>query len=362
MAAPPGGPEDKLAPVIAVTTPAQDATNVSRDTDVVLEFSEPVNRPGVEASLYLSPEPGRRLRYRWSGRRLTLDYLDPLPENRTIVVTVGAQAKDLQGNLLESSFTLAFSTGDSIDRGEVSGLVAMPEGSKSFGVVAYILGDTMPDPMVDAPDYRIQTTAEGKFSLSYLAKGRYRLFALDDRNFDGLWSPAVEQIGTASKDVDVREGLKPYVTFSPSLQDTTPFAILRVRQIDEHQIDLRVNHSGQPIVEISDGASTQFAEHFREDTSASGSWHIYFPDTVSGDSATLSVRVSNPHIPDSSLTARYAVNNRPDTTAPEMIDSWPTDHLQTQFVPDEILAIFSEPIVFTEHSDSLSSISACRHI
>ncbi|MBK6766212.1 MAG: Ig-like domain-containing protein [bacterium] len=349
MATPPGGPEDKTAPTVVKTSPTQDETEIAWDRDVMLEFSEPVNRSGVEAALYLSPEPGQRLRYRWSGRRLVLDYLDPLPDNRTIVVTVGAQAKDLQGNGLESSFTLAFSTGDSIDRGLIRGMVALPEKSKSFGVVAYLLSDTLPDPLRDSPDYRMQTDADGSFELTYLAQGRYRLFALDDRNFDGLWSPASELIGPASMDVDVREGLTPFVTFVPMLHDTSPPAILRARQFDQHRLDLRLNKDMQPTVLIRDGAAEIFAEHIGVDSSASGSWFVYFGDTLTSDSALVTVGVA-----DDTLAAKFAVNSRADTTAPSLVTSWPANRSVNRELPEQIIAVFSEPILFDEPRDSLT--------
>lgn len=347
MAVPPGGPEDKIAPEIVSTIPEQNSVMVPLDADVTLEFSEPVNRAAVEASLYLSPEPGRRLRYRWSGRRLTLDYLDPLPENRTIVVTVGATAKDLQNNPFENSYTLAFSTGDHIDKGEIAGAVALPPGVRSMAVTAYQVKDSLPDPMTDAPDYRMQTAPDGTFELGYLAPGTYRLFALDDKNFDGMWQPASEWIGTATNDVKVEEGTKPRITFAPSLQDTTPPAILRVRQMDMHRIDLRVNIDGQPRVNISDGSRNVPAEHFREDSTASHAWHIYFADTVGGDSALLRVSIG-----DVELSSQYAVKNRPDTTAPAFFESSPFNREMTRGIPREAIVIFSEPVVYSPDSDT----------
>ncbi len=349
MAAPPGGPEDKTAPEIVLSSPAQGSVFVPLDSDVTLEFSEPVNRPTVEAALYLSPEPGRRLRYRWSGRRLTLDYLDPLPENRTIVVTVGAQAKDMLSNTLENSYTLAFSTGDHIDKGEIFGVVALPDGAHSISVVAYLLGDTMPDPMRVTPDYRMQTAEDGTFDLGYLATGNYRLLALDDKNFDGLWLPASEWIGTSTGDVSVEEGTKPFVSFVPTLQDTTQLSIIRARQIDNYTVNVRFNRDVQPDrLDVVSDSSEQTALYHRADTSSTASWFIYLDDTLSSDSADVRAMFQ-----DIELSARFAVHARPDTTPPTMSSSWPVNRSATTEVPREIIAIFGEPIVFGEQTDSL---------
>lgn len=346
---PPGGPEDKVQPEVLSSSPEQGSINVPLETDVTIEFSEFVNCPSVEASLYLSPEPGRRLRYRWSGRKLTLDYLDPLPEQRTIVVTVGALAKDLQGNTLENSFTIAFSTGDHIDRGEISGIAALPEGVRSLTITAYIVTDSIPNPMTDAPDYRMQTKADGSFQLSYLSPGKYRLFALDDRNLDGLWSPAAEWIGTASQDVRVDEGLKPYLTFSPTLQDTTPFSILRARQLDKKTISTRFSRDAFPDqLSIADQSGGQVIIHSAADTTASASWLLFIEKQLSGDSAELVIELG-----DSSFATKFAVQSRPDTAHPAIARTIPQNRSRSRFPQDSMSVVFSEPITYKPNSDTL---------
>lgn len=352
MGVPPGGPEDDVAPTVVSTTPNGNEVNVARDAYVILEFSEPVNRASVESSLYLSPEPGRRLRYRWSGRTLTLDYLDPLPENRTIVVTVGAQAKDLRGIPADSSFTLAFSTSDKIDRGVVRGRVAVPADVRTMTVTAYLLRDSLPDPMRDAPDYRIQTTSQGEFELGYLAEGRYRLFALDDRNMDGLWSPASEWIGTANADVNVLEGERPYVTFLPSWQDTTSLALLRVRHADSLSLDIRVNRpdvlSG---LRVSDAAGELELSDWIVDSSASGSWKAFLTRGLQGDSATCVVQCVS-----ESAIGRFAVVQRADTTRPALLASSPANRSNNRAPFQSIQLEFSEPVTLREQTDSVSVV------
>lgn len=349
MGVPPGGPEDKTPPEISIAFPEAGSVNVPLNSDVSLEFSEPVNRPAVESSLYLSPEPGKRLRYRWSGRRLLLDYLDPLPESRTIVVTVGAQAKDMQGNPLANSYTLAFSTGDHIDRGEIKGVSLMPEGAKSMTITAYLLGDTLPDPMVDAPDYRMQTDEFGEFDLNYLAPGTYRLFALEDKNFDGLWMPASEKIGTATQDVEALEGSVPTVTFSPSLQDTTPLAILRAKQIELRTINLRFNRDTLPDrIDIVDRTAFQMSAMFTRDTSSTASWFVFLDDTLTMDSATARI-----HFGDSTMSADFPVNAKPDTTHPKIDITYPDDRSANRVIDPDVIVVFNEPIMFDATSDSV---------
>ena len=63
-----------------------------------------MNREQTEAALFTSP--AGPLQLSWHGPRLRIAM--PLAEERTYVLTVGTGARDLRGNALTKSFTLAF--------------------------------------------------------------------------------------------------------------------------------------------------------------------------------------------------------------------------------------------------------------
>ena len=119
---PPGGPPDTVPPRIIRTLPDSNAVRVQTGS-VELEFSEYVDRRSVEESIFISPYVGE-LQFDWSGTQVTFTFPQSLRRNTTYVVNVGTDVADLRAqNRMSSGFTLAFSTGDSIDQGYISGRV-----------------------------------------------------------------------------------------------------------------------------------------------------------------------------------------------------------------------------------------------
>ena len=104
---PSGGPVDKEAPRILSHYPAADALVVARDEVVEIAFSEAMDRERTEEALFVSPAGPLQLKWRGTTR---LQVAMPLAEERTYVLTVGTGARDVRGNSLAQSFTLAFAT------------------------------------------------------------------------------------------------------------------------------------------------------------------------------------------------------------------------------------------------------------
>ena len=180
---PTGGPEDKEPPRILSHHPESDALAVTRDTEVEIVFSEPMNREQTEAALFTSP--AGPLQLSWRGPRLRIAM--PLAEERTYVLTVGTGARDLRGNALTESFTLAFATGSQLDQGLVRGRVYQDHQPVSgVHVWAYDLGTFSGEVGLDEPSYQTQSGADGGYEFARLAPGHYRVLAFRDANRNAL--------------------------------------------------------------------------------------------------------------------------------------------------------------------------------
>ncbi len=199
---PPGGPPDITPPAVIRTYPDTNAVNVRPDR-LVLEFSEYVDRRTVEEAIFISPYVGE-LSFDWSGTEVEIRFPEPLRESVTYVLTVGTDVKDQRANnRMAAGFTLAFATGDSIDRGAIGGRVVAesPEGVMIF---AYSLAERRPDtlnPSLIRPEYVTQTGKDGKFLLSNLAPATYRVFAVRDAFRDFVYDRGADDIGVAPADV-----------------------------------------------------------------------------------------------------------------------------------------------------------------
>ena len=198
---PTGGPVDKEPPRILSHYPESDALEVARDTEVEIVFSEPMNREQTEAALFTSPVGPLQLS--WRGPRLRL--VMPLAEERTYVLTVGTGARDLRGNALTNSFTLAFATGSQLDQGRVRGRVYQDHQPVAGAYVwAYDLGTFSGEVGLDEPSYQTQSGADGGYEFVRLAPGHYRVLAFRDANRNAL-PDADEWLALPASSVEVEE-------------------------------------------------------------------------------------------------------------------------------------------------------------
>lgn len=248
---PGGGPLDTTPPTIIKTVPDSDAVHV-KDNSVDLEFSEYVDRRSVEESIFISPYVGE-LEFDWSGTRVTIQFAQSLKEDRTYVVNVGTDVVDLRAhNRMASGFTLAFSSGDSIDHGMISGRVfdEKPEGVMIF---AYVLANYNPDtldPSKVKPDYIMQTGKNGLFTLSNIAFGRYRVIAVQDEYKNLLYDKQVDQFGVTVGDTAVTFA-HPKVSdlwYRLSQEDTTRPFLTNVKPANNRRIMMRFS---EPLDSVS---------------------------------------------------------------------------------------------------------------
>ncbi len=247
--APPGGPEDKTPPRILSVSPRPDSTRVGRDTRLIFTFSEKVDRKSFQDALFISPSPSlsspaeEAFRFKWRARQVEVSFSDSLRAQRTYVVTLGTDVRDLRNNRLASAFTFAFATGDSLDRGEIAGRVfaAKPAG---ILLLAYILEDGRePNPAKDFADYFTQVGESGEFKLSALAPGKYRVFALGDRDGDRLYLRGEETLGVPTQDIELRHALSSAtnapLSFRLTLEDTLRPMLASVSALARNQLEWR---------------------------------------------------------------------------------------------------------------------------
>lgn len=198
---PTGGPVDKKPPRILSHYPERDALEVARDTEIEIVFSEPMSREQTEAAIFTSP--AGPLKLSWRGPRLRLAM--SLAEERTYVLTVGTGARDLRGNALTESFTLAFATGSQLDRGLVRGRVYQDhQPAAGVHIWAYDLGIFSGEVGLDEPSYQTQSGADGSYEFARLAPGRYRVLAFRDANRNAL-PDADEWLALPAAPVEVGE-------------------------------------------------------------------------------------------------------------------------------------------------------------
>lgn len=267
QAPPSGGPPDTEPPKIASVYPQPLSLNF-RDSKIVLEFDEHVDHRSVEGSIFVSPSLGR-LEFDWSGTEVEISFTDPLRPNTTYVVNVGTDVIDLRNkNRMASAFSLAFSTGNSIDPGTIMGRVypsSLSDQLSGITVFAYALDHVDPDTLdasKSTPDYATQTGKSGEFYLPHLALGSYRLFAVRDEYKNLLYDPETDEFAAASETVQVTadDTLRTDVIMRLAREDTTSPRLIKVTPLNRR---LLLAEASEPV-----------------DTSSLGTANVLVTDTL----------------------------------------------------------------------------------
>ncbi len=238
---PPGGPVDKRPPRIIETVPVSDTTNVSTFTRIEITFNEPVDQRSCEESIFITPF-AQDVQYKWRGRKLRIILPAGLIEDRTYVVTIGAGTKDERNNAMKESFSLAFSTGDSLDRGMIEGRLFDSGPVSGILIWAYDLAQQPePDPAEHVPLYVTQVGENGFFRLSYMAAGTYRVFAVNDREKNNLYDEEYDALGVPSRDIELTPNALKFAGLNMriAVRDTTPPDLDAAVAPDRRHVDIR---------------------------------------------------------------------------------------------------------------------------
>ena len=244
ISSPTGGPVDSTPPSLVAALPADGSTNVT-ETTLRLAFSERISAASAPRAVRVVPQSGAPPRVRVRGDELEIRF-DSLREETTYVVTVGTDLSDERNVKLASPITVAFATGDQIDQGAIAGVVRSPTTGRGVGgLVVLAYGSETPDLTAPA-DYRTEVGSDGAFRLSYLRPDSFLVFALEDRNRNGL-ADAGERYAapvaprTASVSAADSTASVPQLDLWVTAQDTVPPEPRRVRTISDRRFAVRLD-------------------------------------------------------------------------------------------------------------------------
>lgn len=204
---PSGGEDDRISPKIISIIPKKNSINF-KGQSVKIKFDEYVDRRSFEESFFISPKPKGEINFSWSGTEVEAAFSKPLDRNKTYVIIIGKDVKDVRGgNPLGSPVSFAFSTGGKIDKGKFSGKV-YTDNPDRVKILAYIKNVTSTDslnPEKLIPDYVIQVSDDGTFELTNLPEGNYRLFAVLDEDRNNLYDKDADKIAVSDSDYSLSD-------------------------------------------------------------------------------------------------------------------------------------------------------------
>ena len=119
---PQGGLRDNTAPVFVSAFPSSGATRYDGKS-IEIEFDEYVQLVNAQSAVTISPLQQRLPSYSASGRKVRVELNDTLKPNTTYSIDFSDAIRDINESNSLKNFHYTFSTGESLDTMEVSGVV-----------------------------------------------------------------------------------------------------------------------------------------------------------------------------------------------------------------------------------------------
>ncbi|HEX6982145.1 MAG TPA: Ig-like domain-containing protein [Balneolaceae bacterium] len=234
---PTGGPPDEEGPIIVETDPETGTVNFSGES-IVLHLNEWVNRGSLTQAIIVEPDIGIGYELDWGRRSVAIEFDQAIPDSTTLIVSVGTELTDQNGNKMVSPVKVAVSTGPEIDEGKVVGRVVNAEtgeGDEGHRILLY----HAPVDLSQKADYITSTDTSGVFEFSYLREGKYKAFWVEDRNRNKIWERDSERAQLFSQEfITLTESdadtlgtvyITPVDTTQPVLQGVGLFSSQRLR-------------------------------------------------------------------------------------------------------------------------------------
>jgi hypothetical protein len=181
IVAPLGGPKDTIPPRLVSAVPKDSAKNVTGNK-IIFNFDEYIDGKDIRTELLVSPVPKIEPLVDAKLRTVTVRLKDTLQPGTTYALYFGRGIKDVnEGNILRN-FTYVFSTGDTIDRGDLSGSILVANTGKPDSTLVALLHTSLDDSAVvkDRPRYIARCDSSGRFHFRFVKPGTYALYALKD--------------------------------------------------------------------------------------------------------------------------------------------------------------------------------------
>lgn len=185
---PTGGPRDVTPPRYVGSNPVPGAKNVQTKKFSIF-FDENVQLDNPNEKVAISPTQKEMPELFANGRRVDITLRDSLLPNTTYSIDLADAVKDLnEGNILDG-FAIDFSTGNSIDTLQISGMVLHARDLEpAQGMLVGVYSTPADSNILTRRFERIARTNQlGQFTVRNLAPGEYQLFALTDQNRDYFW-------------------------------------------------------------------------------------------------------------------------------------------------------------------------------
>lgn len=178
---PQGGPKDVTPPKPLRSSPEQMALNYQKNR-IEIVFDEIILVENAFENVIVSPPQKETPIVKAVGRKLFIELRDTLLDSTTYTIDFGSAIVDNNEKNPLHNYSFSFSTGGQIDTLKLSGIVIDAETLNPVsGLMVGIHSDLSDSAFINKKFDRItRTDNQGKFTVSNVREGKYRIYGLDD--------------------------------------------------------------------------------------------------------------------------------------------------------------------------------------
>lgn len=205
----------------------------------------------------VEPDLGIEYDISWKRKTMFIEFEESFPDSTTVIIKLGTELTDTRNNKISSPITLAISTGDEIDSGEISGRVLLAENGRAADEQRILLY-RQPVDLTRRANYQAQTDTSGSFTFSYLAEGTYKALLVDDRNRNKIWDPGMETAYPFYEEfINLeKEGSDTLDVIYTVREDTTKPVLQGVGLFSQNRMRFRFSEA----VQLTDSAAIQISD------------------------------------------------------------------------------------------------------
>jgi len=236
---PTGGMVERSSPKILSSDPQTGAIQFNGQS-IRIDFDRFISRNSVQRAIQIEPDLGIPYSINWKRKSMILQFESPFPDSVTVIVSLGADIADVNGNRLTTPYQIAFSTGAYLDSASVHFNVFSFDQAK--GVSGQKVG-LFRDGIDDAAVYIAESDTSGVARFRYVSRGSYTARLFDDRNRNRKVDENEFSVSLSQKVNVEGDSLNFGGNFVYSRQDTTTPDILGVGLLSSDRIRIRFSES-----------------------------------------------------------------------------------------------------------------------
>ncbi|WP_291071732.1 Ig-like domain-containing protein [Empedobacter sp. UBA5637] len=209
---PTGGPKDETPPVFLKADPDTLATNIDVNLqEATINFDEYILLKEYSKNVVVSPSfqiPPIVTPQALAKKYISIKFQEPLLPNTTYSFNFGDAIQDFNENNKLSNFQYVFSTGSFIDSLKVTGRVNSSydfKGPEKILVGLYKVDSAYKDSIIlqKKPYYIARANDKGEYQLNYLASGKYKLIAFEDKVENVMYDYGKERLAFHNEPIEL---------------------------------------------------------------------------------------------------------------------------------------------------------------